>query len=255
MGELPTDRFEPSLVEEEKDGLWFLHDPRAREAGILVAFSGRAGGASPSPVDSLNLSVKAGDEAGIVDSNRAAAAEAIGFDAGSLALVDQVHGARVVDIAAPLAGGERADGMVTTTAGIVLGILTADCAPVALAGRGGVAIAHAGWRGLAAGVVGNALAALEGPAAAWIGPCIRSCCYEVGEDVVGAFRAAGLPVADDRHVDMAEAAEAALRAAGVTSVAVSGLCTSCEEDRLFSYRRDGRTGRQGGFVSLVDARG
>jgi copper oxidase (laccase) domain-containing protein len=83
----------------------------------------------------------------------------------------------------------------------------------------------------------------------WVGPSIRSCCYEVGPEVIDAFTAAGLPVADAGHVDIPEAAAAALRACGARDVAVSEVCTGCDP-RWFSHRRDGTTGRNGAFAAL-----
>ncbi|MDQ3953848.1 MAG: polyphenol oxidase family protein, partial [Actinomycetota bacterium] len=134
--------------------------------------------------------------------------------------------------------------------GPVLAILAADCAAVALWGSRGVAIVHAGWRGLVAGIVAKGVERAGDVHAAWIGPSIHSCCYEVGPEVVAAFEEAGLPVADASHVDPGRAAHAALRDAGVESVAMSEICTSCDP-RFFSYRRDGVTGRHGAFVSLL----
>jgi hypothetical protein len=127
----------------------------------------------------------------------------------------------------------------------------ADCLPVAIARTTGddpaLALVHAGWRGLLAGVVANAVAAVGGRAAAIVGPGIGPCCYEVGEDVAEPFRARfGPQVLRGRHLDLPAAAERALRAAGVGSVERIDLCTACHADLFFSHRRDGeRTGRQG----------
>ncbi|MDQ4126032.1 MAG: polyphenol oxidase family protein, partial [Actinomycetota bacterium] len=144
----------------------------------------------------------------------------------------------------------EADGLFTAAPGPVLAILAADCAPVVLWGSRGVAIVHAGWRGLVAGVVAKGVERAEDVHGAWVGPAIHACCYEVGPEVVSAFEAAGLPVHDGSHVDPGDAAGAALRAAGVDQVVVSDVCTCCD-DRFFSYRRDGVTGRHGAFVSLL----
>jgi copper oxidase (laccase) domain-containing protein len=134
--------------------------------------------------------------------------------------------------------------------GPVLAILTADCAPVLVIGTGGAAIAHAGWRGLVAGAVENAVAAVAPVAAAWVGPCIHACCYEVGPEVVAAFRTAGLPVSATDRVDPAQASGFALRRAGVDRIVIADVCTACNPD-WFSYRRDGVTGRQGAFLALA----
>jgi copper oxidase (laccase) domain-containing protein len=140
--------------------------------------------------------------------------------------------------------------LVVRTSGPVAAILTADCAPVAVAGSDGIAIAHAGWRGLVGGAIERAVEAVGEPAAAWVGPCIHACCYSVGTDVIEVFHGGGLPVEAADRVDPARAAETILRRAGVERVAVASECTSCDP-RYFSYRRDGITGRQAGIVALL----
>ena len=183
--------------------------------------------------------------------NRERAARAIGFSTGDLALSRQVHGRALVEVRAGDAGvrGE-ADGLITRAAGPVIAILSADCGTVVVEGADGLAVLHAGWRGLVAGVIEAGIAALGSPQRAWIGPCIRSCCYEVGSEVIDAFRSRDLPVADSTHVDIAEAAATALGRAAVSEVAVSDACTCCDPS-YFSYRRDGVTGRQGAFAARV----
>jgi copper oxidase (laccase) domain-containing protein len=125
--------------------------------------------------------------------------------------------------------------------------MSADCVPVLLAGTEEVIAVHAGWRGLVGGVIDRALERLGPARAAWIGPCIKGCCYEVGTDVIDAFRSAELPTGEGR-VDPADAAAAILERADVKDVEVATECTSCD-DRFFSHRRDGVTGRQGGFIA------
>ena len=242
---------QPSLTEVRRGGLRLLEDRGARAAGRLVCFSDRRGGVSPPPYDSLNLASRVGDDPAHVLLNRERVARAAGFPLESLALARQVHGADLLE----LSQGDRgvvgeADGLVVRGPGVVAGILTADCAPVVVAGEDAVALLHAGWRGLVAGVVEAGVAALRDATEAWIGPSIRSCCYEVGPEVVEAFRAAGLPVAGADRVDPAEAARAALRRAGVVRVATSGECTACSA-RFFSFRRDATTGRQGAFAAYL----
>ena len=135
-------------------------------------------------------------------------------------------------------------------------LLTADCLPIAITrtnGSPGVAVLHAGWRGLLGGIVEAGVTALGGGAlAAAVGPGIGPCCYEVGDEVAAPFRERfGDEVVVGRSLDLAEAAERALRAAGCVSVERAGLCTSCEEELFFSHRRDqGRTGRQGIVAAL-----
>jgi len=242
---------EPALTWVERDGVGLEVDEGARSHGLLVAFSGRRGGTSEPPFDELNVALSVGDEPEAVGENRRRVARAAGFEPWALALARQVHGADLVQVGRRRRGlvGE-ADGLVARHRGPVLGLLSADCAPVVVAGARGLAVAHAGWRGLVGGIVGRAVAAVEPVRAAWVGPSIRSCCYEVGAPVVEAFRSSGLPTADDRHVDIADAAAAALGAAGVERVAVSEACTRCD-DRWFSHRRDAVTGRNGAFAALL----
>jgi purine-nucleoside/S-methyl-5'-thioadenosine phosphorylase / adenosine deaminase len=251
-------------------GVGVLLDPAARRDGLLVAFCDRRGGVGSWPYDSLNLGARVGDDGAAVTENRRRAARACGFDVGALRLSRQVHGAKVIEVSplfsphqvavgattctensgSPVVVGE-ADGLLARHSGPVLGILTADCAAVVVAGRSGVALLHAGWRGLAAGVVAAGVAEVGGAHKAWVGPAIKACCYEVGAEVVDAFGRAGLPVADASHVDIPNAAAAALVASGVSEVACAEVCTACSPD-YFSHRRDGVTGRQGAFAALLE---
>ena len=240
-----------TLVDVHAGGLRFLTDSRARDRGVLVAFSDRNGGVSDAPFDTLNVSRSVGDP-DQATTNRERVAAALGFDVGSLAQVWQVHGAEVLEAAPGCSGLQgKADGLVARDRGVVCGVLAADCVPVLLEGPSGVAALHAGWRGLVAGVLERGVETVGPVAAAWIGPSIHACCYEVGDEVIGAFKRAGLPVAGPRRVDPSLAALAALQRAGVTNIARSGECTSCGSN-YFSYRRDGETGRQGAFVSLLE---
>jgi YfiH family protein len=147
---------------------------------------------------------------------------------------------------------DHCDGLWTDEPGRGMLLLTADCMPIAIARaderRPALAILHAGWRGLLAGVAGSGVRALAGGRlVAAIGPCIGPCCYEVGEEVAEPYREAfGDDVVRDGRLDLGTAAERALRAAGVERVDRLDPCTSCNPDRFFSHRRDrGRTGRQG----------
>jgi YfiH family protein len=178
----------------------------------------------------------------------------------------QVHGTTVLrsrtdaDIPAPNAVTAQtpveADGQATSVAGLGAMVLTADCLPVALGSHGAVAMVHAGWRGLAGGVLEEGVCALrelggEGELVAVIGPGAGPCCYEVGEEVHAAFGGAhrvGSP--PGRRIDLKAIARDRLLAAGVSEVRDVAACTICDE-RFFSYRREGdRAGRQGGVVWL-----
>lgn len=242
---------DPILRPLSRAGVDLLTDPGAGARGLLVAFSDRNGGVSVAPYDTLNLALRGGDVRERVLENRERVAGAAGFSAGDLALSRQVHGRALIEVHAGDSGvrGE-ADGLITRAVGPVIAILSADCGTVVVEGADGLAVLHAGWRGLVAGVIEAGIAALGSPLRGWIGPCIRSCCYEVGSEVIEAFRSRDLPIADRSHVDIAEAATTALSRAGVSDVAVSDACTCCDPS-YFSYRRDGVTGRQGAFAARL----
>lgn len=215
-----------------------------------VAFTTREGGVSEGPFASLNLGLLTDDDPRNVTENRRRAVVALEGQPDALALNRQVHGARVVEARAGCRGTLEADALWTDRPGLPVGALTADCVAIALARVGGsrpaLAVVHAGWRGLLAGVVPAAASALGGTLAAAVGPAIGRCCYEVGDDVAVPLRAAfGLDVVRAGRADLPLAAERALRAAGVVRVDRLDACTACD-GRFFSHRRDrGVTGRQG----------
>ncbi|HEX5758599.1 MAG TPA: peptidoglycan editing factor PgeF [Thermoanaerobaculia bacterium] len=173
-----------------------------------------------------------------------------------LAWAKQVHSSTVL-AAAPGACGEG-DALVTREPCLALAVATADCVPVLLAGPEGVAAVHAGWRGLAAGVLPAAVrAATPVPSrwTAWIGPAIGPCCYEVGEDVAERVAAASnrevlTPGAAGRpHLDLPGAAHRQLASAGLGAILLLRHCTRCDPERLASYRRDGQAaGRNYAYV-------
>jgi YfiH family protein len=165
-----------------------------------------------------------------------------------LAWLTQVHSQRVLD-ATPGNAGEG-DALVTARRDLGLAIATADCVPVLLAADGRIAAAHAGWRGLAAGVIAatlERLGAAPGTAEAWIGPAIGACCYEIGEDVAERLRQAGGEAWVTGHpgerprADLPAIARHQLAAAGVERIQTVGRCTRCHPELLWSYRRDGAT--------------
>lgn len=219
--------------------------------GYEVAFTTRVGGVSGGPYASLNFGRKSGDDVARVDENRRIACAAIGADVEKLALNYQVHSDRVLR-AAPAQRGEHADGLWTDEPGLPILAMSADCLPIALvreaADEPAVAVLHAGWRGLLAGIVAAGAHALGGGTlAAAIGPAIGPCCYEVGEEVAEPFRERfGEDVVRNGRLDLWTSAERALRSAGVARVDRFDRCTACEPESFFSHRRDaGRTGRQG----------
>jgi polyphenol oxidase len=246
--------------------------------GVVAAFTGRAGGASEAPRDTLNLGLRVGDDLRRALANRRRVATVLGLAGRPWALARQVHSAEVLVVeAARLGQGPPeakpplgdADGLVTADPGVVLAVLTADCAPVLLADPAArvVGAVHAGWRGLAAGVVEAGVAALAGLGAdpgacvGLVGPAIGGCCYEVGLDVratVGDRYPAALATTRDGRpaLDPAAGAAQALERAGIGQVRVAGECSFDLEDRYFSHRRDnGRTGRQAGLIALVPVHG
>lgn len=219
--------------------------------GAAAAFSTRLGGVSEPPFDSLNLGLLTADDGEAVGENRRRLAAALGFEPEQVTYARQVHGTRLLEH--PREGGVvEADGHVVRETGTAALVFTADCLPVAVAGPKGMAMLHAGWRGLAGGILAAGAESVEATSAA-IGPGIGPCCYEVGEEVLESFAGLGEGVATGRMLDLPEVARRLLAAAGVERVESAGLCTSCEAELFYSHRRDqGRTGRQGG-VGWVEA--
>lgn len=226
-------------------------------AGIRALVTTRAGGVSSGPHGSFNLGLKAGDDAAAVMQNRARLQTLLPQPPRWLA---QVHGSRVVD-ADTLDEVPEADASVAANPGTVCTIMIADCLPVLFCDRAGrcVGAAHAGWRGLAGGVLANTVARMPAAPAdliTWIGPGIGPEAFEVGDDVWQAF-CAGHPENADafrRHTpgkwlcDLPALARKALQRAGVASIHGGGLCTYSDPQRFYSYRRDGVTGRMAALV-------
>ncbi|HVX33074.1 MAG TPA: polyphenol oxidase family protein, partial [Solirubrobacterales bacterium] len=195
------------------------------------------------------------DEA--VVENRGRLARAIGVEPSRVPIGLQVHKADLAihagpqepsPYAEPGSALEEVDGHVVRRPGLAPLVLTADCLPVALAGPGGVAMLHCGWRGLAAGIVARGALAVEATSAA-VGPGIGPCCYEVGPEVLAAFGDLGEGIAAGRMLDLPEVARRLLARAGVEEVESADLCTSCDPELFFSHRRDdGVTGRMGNLA-------
>ena len=229
--------------------------------GAFVLFTTRRGGVSEGPFESLNLGLWTQDEPERVAANRDRLAALVGIHQARLAHGRQVHGAGVRRLSHPpdpLAYPPEADGQATSAPRIAPLVLVADCLPIALAGQGAVAALHAGWRGLAAGVIEEGVSAVralgkEGRLAAAIGPGAGGCCYRVGGEVLARFARHPEAIArdgDGGRLDLKAIAAARLRAAGVDAVHDSEVCTICSDPGLFfSHRRDGeRTGRQAGVI-------
>lgn len=238
-------------------------------ANIGALATTRIGGVSKAPYDDgaggggLNLGLHVADDPVAVAHNRARVEARL---PARPAWLSQVHGIAVVDAAQ--VGGDQpvADASIATRAGAVCAIMTADCLPVLFAGLDGKVVggAHAGWRGLAAGVLGETVRAMRaagaGEITAWLGPAIGRTAFEVGDDVRDTFLAA---VADAQEAfapypgragkylaDMNVLARLMLANDGVTRVWGGSHCTVTEVDRFYSYRRDGVTGRQASLIWL-----
>jgi YfiH family protein len=247
-------------------------------AAVSALMSGRAGGVSVAPFDGLNLRPPAlggegMDEAAAVLENQRRFTVALGAQP---AWLDQVHGADVVRLTVehlePGATLPRADASICTVPGIACTVLVADCLPVLLCSTDGRAVgaAHAGWRGLAGGVIDHTVAALCEAAdcapdqvLAWLGPCIGPRAFEVGADVLQAFGVDPAqpdqtlfrpsPRADGSlrwRADLVALARRRLAALGVGQVSGGGWCTVEGGSRFFSFRRDGRTGRMAAGIAL-----
>lgn len=225
------------------------------EPGYVVSFTTRRGGVSEGVYESLNLTAGTGDDPQRVDENRRRACAAAGVDAERLSFNRQVHTAEVHEAGAQRRGGPG-DGLWTDVPGVPMLALTADCLPIAVArtcGTRALAVLHAGWRGLSGGIVAIGVAKLgDGPKAAVVGPAIGPCCYEVGDEILQRYRARfGPSVLRGRNLDLWRATELALREAGVSHVHRFDLCTICNPDLFFSYRRDGTPRGGQGVLALV----
>ena len=225
---------------------------------VHSAQSLRTGGRSVGAYASLNLGAHVGDDARAVEENRALLKRSLALPADPLWL-EQVHGTTVID--ADSANSRRGDAVVARRSGVVCAIQTADCLPVLFAHDSGsqIAAAHAGWRGLSAGVLEATVQAMAVPAPeliAWLGPAIGPEFFEVGEEVRTAFvsRDAAAATAFARNgrgrwqADLFWLARRRLQASGIERVYGGGLCTYRDEARFFSHRREGGSGR---MVTLI----
>lgn len=227
--------------------------------GVRALVTTRRGGISGSPWQGFNLGDHVGDDPVSVAANRARLRRELPADPLWLA---QVHGAQCVE-ASLAVSGTQADASFTRQRGVVCAVLTADCLPVLLCDdrAGVVAVVHAGWRGLAAGVIEAAVAAMEVPGAslmAWLGPAIGPRAFEVGGEVREAFVASAAaaaqafePQANGKWLcDIHALARLRLEAIGIHRVWGSNLCTVTDAETFFSYRRDGITGRMASLIWL-----
>lgn len=236
--------------------------PQWDASRVQVRSTLRTGGVSRGAYRSLNLAAHVGDQAACVAENRRRLASAFALPDEPMWL-EQVHGSDVV-VNDASGGTPRADAAVAFESGPVCVVMTADCLPVVLRDRQGtrVAVAHAGWRGLAAGVLEQTVLALRCPPSellAWLGPAISAAAFEVGLEVREAFVARSRDFADcfepnlrgRLQADLYRLARTALNHAGVGEVHGGGWCTHGEPDRFFSFRRDRDTGRMATLAWLA----
>jgi polyphenol oxidase len=236
--------------------------------GFVHGFPERTGGVSSGPRASLNLGFRWGDEKEHVEENRRRVAAHVGYAPEQLQVTKHVHGTRVWRVGEPQPDPPEFDGLVTAEVGPVLGAFAADCIPILFADPEArvIGACHAGWRGTVAGVATNVvgrmleLGARADRIRVALGPSIGPCCFEVGPEVVGAFRAAlgdapGLVVPGPQkdHIDLRRANRLMLESAGVRGDSIDSdpPCTKHNPDRFFSYRRDGQGGGvHMGFIGL-----
>jgi YfiH family protein len=237
---------------------------RERTGPVEWGFTDRFGGTSSAPFDTLNLGGQVGDDPAHVQQNRTAVAESLGLQRDRLIFMRQCHGDQVVVVDAPWGSAEppSVDGLVTTTPGVGLAALVADCTPVLLAdpGRGVVGAVHAGRPGMVQRIVDVAVATMREAGAhaitAVVGPSVCARCYEVPAEMRDAAAAvapesAAVSWTGTPAIDVAAGVVAQLRANDVAVHWVPGCAR--EDERLFSYRRDGTTGRFAGVVALAPA--
>jgi YfiH family protein len=225
--------------------------PDPEPEGVQIWFFTRRGGVSKEPYDSLNVSRGVGDEPAAVEENLSLIREAMGGRAS--AWVRQVGGDGLVRVSEAGFAGE-ADALITSEDNLCLTVAVADCVPVALVGGHGVGMVHSGWRGTLSGVVGKAARESgEALVRAYVGPCIRGCCYEVSEELAEGFaREFGGGVVSGRYLSLPAAIRADLERAGVEEIHDLGLCTGCRPDLFYSHRKQGPlTGRNLAAVARV----
>ncbi len=239
-------------VAEAGGAVYVAPDPEP--VGAWVWFFTRKGGVSKPPYDSLNISTLVGDDKDAVVENRQRIQ--VAMENRSSAWVQQVAGDRIVRVREAGLAGEG-DALITEGEGYSLVVAVADCVPVALVGEGTVGMVHSGWRGTLMGISGKAARVLGGPGRvsavrAYIGPCIRSCCYEVSKELADNFAERfGAHVASGRYLSLPDAIRVDLEEAGVTKVHDLGLCTGCRPDLFYSHRKQGpKTGRNLAAVAL-----
>ena len=228
-----------------------------RLGGAEAVFTDRRGGGSVPPFDSLNLARHVGDDPTAVAANQRWVAREFDAADGEWVLPHHVHGATVLTVTDASRDDENGDGVATNRAGLLLGALGADCAPIAIANDTACCAIHAGWRGAVNGIVEAGVAAVRtlgsGPVRAVVGPCVCVGHYEFGADLLGELvdrlgpEVAGLTLDGAPAFDLRRAIRRSFAHAEVDDLEVLDICT-VQSAEHFSYRRDGATGRQGVVV-------
>lgn len=222
-------------------------------ASVKALVTTRRGGASKAPFGGLNLAEHVGDDPQAVAINRNLLSKKMELPSRPIWL-NQVHSSSVIQANAGMTDLPDADGSFTKESGVVLAILVADCLPVFLCSLSGkeIAVIHAGWRGLADGIIEQGIKRFsEKELIAWIGPGIGPCHYEIDGALRHRFpQQFSLRGRDDAHwmLDLPGIAAQQLLDGGVSRIFRSGLCTYCNADSFYSFRRDGQTGR---FAALI----
>lgn len=266
----------PTLVRVQRGGIAWHTDPALAHEGVVLAFTESIGGTSVGPFASLNLGSHVGDDPKAVDLNRMLLLEALNLSGcrENLTMAQQVHADRIAVVDDALRGSgayaasgtppiPETDSLVTGLSDVPLLLCFADCVPVALVAPGPVvAVAHAGWRGALLGVPGSTAVALAasadcevGDIRAYIGPHIRSCHYDVSDEILSNFaqRFGTVAQADSGGLDLSRVVTASLTESGVDQCNIAGLgiCTAETTDLFFSYRaQGGLTGRHGALVCI-----
>jgi YfiH family protein len=236
----------------------------ARGEGAAIAFTTRRGGVSRGSFASLNLGFATADDPSDVAENRRRALAAAGADAARAVSLRQRHGSDVIEAGASTAGAfldasaiwPEGDALVTSAPGLPLVAYGADCLTAALVAPGGarLAVVHAGWRGLVAGVLEAAAESVGTGFTAVIGPAAGACCYTVGDDVAAQLRARfGDAVVVDGRADLAGCALRALERGGAAATVSAELCTICDSERFHSHRRDGQGSGRQSVVAYLEA--
>ncbi len=257
-----------SALKTKKNLSYFESQEIAKLGWVQHAFLTRQEGGSLPPYDSLNLSDKNGDQKEFVSKNKKVIAKAFGFDPSRLVLLDQMHQEKILLLKEPvttLSSPLEYDALITNCPKAFLGILTADCLPIFVVDskKKVVAAVHAGRQGTTLHITAKVLNKMEEEFGCSskdfvisLGPSIGPCCYEIDEKV---FQSEWEPFSTSKGigkwmVDLAQINIAQMKGEGIKEEQISwiNLCTHCHNDLFFSYRKEGRTGRQLSFIGIVE---